>query len=65
MMRMSLNVLCGESFIVHKEKVDIAGVVDEESLVAGRHHVASLLVRSESNLHVPSADAPHLDISKF
>lgn len=38
------DVLCGEGFVVHKEEVDIAGVVDEESLVAGGHHVASLLV---------------------
>jgi hypothetical protein len=29
---------------VHKEKVDISGVVNEECLVAGGHHVASLLV---------------------
>jgi hypothetical protein len=29
---------------VHKEEVDISGVIDEESLVAGGHHVASLLV---------------------
>jgi len=29
---------------VHQEEVDISGVVDEESLVAGGHHVASLLV---------------------
>jgi hypothetical protein len=35
---------------VHKEKVNVAGVVDEESLVTGRHHVASLLVGSETNL---------------
>ena len=38
------DVLCGECLIVHKEEVDIAGVVDKESLVAGGHHVASLLV---------------------
>jgi hypothetical protein len=37
-------VLCGEGLVVHKEEVDIAGVVNEESLVAGGHHVASLLV---------------------
>ena len=38
------DVLCGEGLVMHKEEVDIAGVVDEESLVAGGHHVASLLV---------------------
>jgi hypothetical protein len=45
---------------VHKEEVNVAGVVDEESLVAGGHHVASLLVGSETNLsssisHCPSS----------
>ena len=43
-MHMRLNVLCGEGLVVHKEEVDIAAIVDEESLVAGRHHMASLLV---------------------
>ena len=33
-----------------EEKVEVAGVVDEESLVAGRHHVAGLLVATETNL---------------
>jgi hypothetical protein len=37
-------VLSSEGFVVHKEKVDIADVVDEESLVAGGHHVAGLSV---------------------
>jgi hypothetical protein len=35
---------------VHEEEVDVAGVVNEESLVAGGHHVACLLVGSETNL---------------
>jgi hypothetical protein len=35
---------------VHEEEVDIADVVDEEGLVAGWHHVAGLLVGSETNL---------------
>ena len=35
---------------MHKEKVNITGVVDEESLVAGWHHVAGLLVGTETNL---------------
>jgi hypothetical protein len=38
------HLLCGEGLVVHKEEVDISGVIDEESLVAGGHHVASLLV---------------------
>jgi hypothetical protein len=40
---------------VHEEEVDISGVVDEESLVAGGHHVASLPVRSKANLNILSA----------
>ena len=44
------NVLCGVGLVVHKEKVNITGVVDEESLVAGWHHVAGLLVGTETNL---------------
>lgn len=36
--------------VVHQEQIDILGVVDEESLVAGGHHVASLLVRAEADL---------------
>ena len=39
-----MDVLCGEGLVVHKEKVDIAGVVDEKGLVAGGHHVAGLSV---------------------
>jgi hypothetical protein len=35
---------------VHKEELNIADVVDEESLVAGWHHMASLLVGTETNL---------------
>ncbi len=44
------NVLCGVGLVVHKEKVNITSVVDEESLVAGWHHVAGLLVGTETNL---------------
>jgi hypothetical protein len=36
---------------VHKEKVNIAGVVNQEGLVAGWHHVAGFLVGSETNLY--------------
>jgi hypothetical protein len=35
---------------VHEEEVDVAGVVNEEGLVAGGHHVAGLLVGAETNL---------------
>ena len=40
---------------MHEEKVDITDVVDEESLVSGWHHVAGLLVGSETNLNISSA----------
>ncbi len=49
------NVLGSEGLVVHEEKVDITDVVDEESLVSGWHHVAGLLVGSETNLNVSSA----------
>jgi len=41
-----LSSIC---FVVHKEKVEVGGVLDEECLVPRRHHVASLLVRSETD----------------
>ena len=45
------NVLCGVGLVVHKKEVNITGVVNEESLVAGWHHVAGLLVGTETNLY--------------
>jgi hypothetical protein len=42
---------------VHKEEVEVAGVVDEEGLVAGGHHVAGLLVGSVANLQENSRSA--------
>jgi len=39
-----LNILSGEGLVVHKEEVNFLDVVDEESLVAGGHHVACLSV---------------------
>lgn len=35
---------------MHEEKVELADVVDEESLVAGGHHVTGLLVGSVTDL---------------
>ena len=35
---------------MHEEELDISGVVDQESLVAGWHHVAGLLVGAKSDL---------------
>jgi len=46
----NVNVLGGECAVVHKEKVNVADVVDEEGLVAGGVHVAGLLVRAVSDL---------------
>ena len=43
-------LLCGVGSVVHQQKLKILGVVDEESLVAGGHHVASLLVGAITNL---------------
>ena len=44
------NVLGSVCAVVHEEKVNFADVVDEESLVAGGHHVAGLLVGTVANL---------------
>jgi hypothetical protein len=35
---------------VHKEQLDVTDVADEESLVAGGHHVLGLLVGTETDL---------------
>lgn len=35
---------------MHQEELDVLGVVDEEGLVAGGHHVAGLLVGSITDL---------------
>jgi hypothetical protein len=36
---------------VHEKEINISGIVDEESFVAGGHHMASLLVGAETNLY--------------
>ena len=38
------DVLSSEGAVVHEEELNVLGVLDEESLVAGGHHVAGLLV---------------------
>jgi hypothetical protein len=43
-------VLGGEGAVVHEQQLNILDVADQESLVAGRHHVASLLVGAIANL---------------
>lgn len=50
-------VLCGVCSVVHQQELDFLDVADEESLVAGGHHVAGLLVGAIANLSIayPSA----------
>lgn len=42
---------------MHEEQVEVAGVVDEEDLVAGRHHVACLLIVAVADLQVAFSSA--------
>lgn len=44
------SLLGGVGLVVHEEEVEVTGVVDEESLVAGGHHVAGLLVAAVADL---------------
>lgn len=44
------NVLSSVGLVVHEEELDILDVANEESLVAGRHHVAGLLVGAIADL---------------
>lgn len=44
------GVLSGVGLVVHQQQLDVLDVVDDESLVAGGHHVAGLLVGAESDL---------------
>lgn len=46
-----IDVLSGIGSVVHQEQLDILGVVDDEGLVAGGHHVAGLLVGAVANLY--------------
>ena len=48
---LSCNILGSERAVVHQEQFNIVGVLDEERLVARRHHVAGLLVGTVSNLN--------------
>ena len=51
------SLLGGVGLVVHEEEVEVTGVVDEESLVAGGHHVAGLLVAAVANLSENSTSA--------
>lgn len=37
---------------MHEKELDVLGVVHEESLVAGGHHVLGLLVAAVTDLHI-------------
>ena len=45
-----VDILGSVGAVVHQEELDILGVVDEESLVAGGHHVTGLLVGAVTDL---------------
>ena len=47
------NLLSGVGLVVHEEEVKVAGVVDEEDLVAGWGQVLGLLVAAIANLLPP------------
>lgn len=57
------NVLCGEGLVVHKEELDISDIADQKSFVTGWHHVACLLVGSETNLQFSISAGPCTGIS--
>lgn len=44
------NILCGVGLVVHKEKLEVTGVVDQEGLVTGWHQMAGLPVRTVTDL---------------
>lgn len=45
-----MDVLCRERLIVHEQKVDISGIVDNEGLMAGRHEMPSFFIGTVSDL---------------
>src|ERR1700761_177288 len=57
-MGVHVYILRSVGLIVHKQKIQIAHVVDEESLMAGWHHMASLLVVAVSDLSQSQRSAP-------
>lgn len=44
------HILSSVGAVVHEQKLNVLGVVDEESLVAGRHHMPGLLVATITDL---------------
>lgn len=45
-----VDILGSVGAVVHQEELNVLGVVDEEGLVAGGHHVAGLLVAAVADL---------------
>lgn len=45
-----VDILSSVGAVVHQEELNVLGVVDEEGLVAGGHHVAGLLVAAVADL---------------
>lgn len=52
-----MRLLCGVGLVVHEEEFEVAGVVDQESLVAGWHHVARLPVVAIADLYCAASSA--------
>jgi hypothetical protein len=46
------DVLSSVGAVVHEQQLNVLGVVDEESLVAGGHHVLGLLVATVTDLFI-------------
>lgn len=45
-----IHILCSERSVVHEEEINVAGIVDEESLVARGHEMSCLPVRAVTDL---------------
>ena len=58
------NVLSGVCPVVHEKELNVAGVLDEECLVAGGHHVAGLLVATVTDLYPQTIIYQHPSITR-
>ena len=47
-----VGVLSSVGAVVHEKELNVLGVLDEESLVAGGHHVLGLLVGAIADLSI-------------
>jgi hypothetical protein len=55
-----VNILSGVCPVVHEKELNVLGVLDEECLVAGGHHVAGLLVATVTDLYPETIIYQHL-----